>query len=85
MENMSYEAQTALVSLMAAMAVGGTVSIFGARPVVDFAKTALSFTMRRRMVVGLGLSTLTGIATYGASLLSSENTETAGLLAGSFS
>ena len=69
MEALPYEAQTALVSALTALAVGGSVSIFGAPAVVGMARTAFGFVMRRRLVTAAGISALTGAAALGLQFL----------------
>lgn len=69
MEALPYEAQTALVSALTALAVGGSVSIFGAPAVAGMARTAFGFVMRRRLVTAAGVSALSGAAALGLQFL----------------
>ncbi|MDG1418167.1 MAG: hypothetical protein P8J78_00735 [Maricaulis sp.] len=69
MEALPYEAQTALVSALTALAVGGSVSLFGAPAVAGMARTAFGFVMRRRLVTAAGISAITGAGAVGLQFL----------------
>lgn len=64
MDALPYEAQTALVSLVAALLIGGSVSVFGFANVAGAARFAIQFAMRRRIVTGVGLSALAGLGAF---------------------
>jgi hypothetical protein len=82
MEALPYEAQTALVSLMTAMIVGGLVSVMGAPAVVGLATKAAGFAMRRSMVTSLGLTALAGGSASLANFLSTGDANPIGPFVG---
>lgn len=73
MDALSYEAQTALVSFLAALGVGGLVTLLGARFVADAARQALVFAVRRRMMLSAGATAITCLGALGLHLNGGES------------
>jgi hypothetical protein len=83
MEALPYEAQTALVSFLSALLIGGSVSLFGASTVAGVVRTAFQFAMRRKIVTSLGVSSAAALGTMIASRLGfGIDAESAGMVIG---
>lgn len=80
MNALPYEAQTALISFLAALLVGGSVSLIGAWNVVGLARLAVAAAIRHRMVTMIGFSALSGLGALGAGMFMAPEAESAGFL-----
>lgn len=80
MDTLPYEAQTALVSFIAAMLIGGSVSLLGTSTVAMVARLAAEFAIRRRFSMALGLGALGGTGAWFSGMFSGAASQLASLL-----
>lgn len=80
MNTLPYEAQTALVSFIAALLVGGSVSLLGTSTLATVARLSLEFAIRRRFAMALGLGALGGTGAWFSGLFSGAASQLATLL-----
>ena len=84
MNTLPYEAQTALVSLIAALLIGGPVSLLGAGNTLGLARLAVEFAVRRRMMTMAGVSALSSLGAYAAGLFNPAEVQAAGFFGAFF-
>ncbi len=80
MDQLPYEAQTALVSALAATLIGGSVSLLGTSTVATAARLAAEFAVRRRFMMALGLGAAGGTGAWFSGLLGGTASQVAMLL-----
>ncbi len=81
MDTLPYEAQTALVSFITALLIGGTVSLFGAPLVFSAVRHAAGFAIRHRLAMALGAGALgAGGAAWWSGLLNGPASQALALL-----
>lgn len=84
MNTLPYEAQTALVSLIAALLIGGPVSLLGAGNALGLARMAVAVAVRHRMATMFGVSALSSLGAYATGLFNPADVQAAGFLGGLF-
>jgi|GEM_PF-2561130 len=79
MDTLPYEAQTALVSFIAALLIGGAVSLFGFPLIATLARHGIGFALRHRMAMALGASALGAGGAWWSGLLEGPASQVAAL------
>ena len=80
MDQLPYEAQTAIVSAITATLVGGTVALIGTSTVAMVTRLAFEFAIRRRMAMMIGLGAMGGAGAWMSGLFQSAGSQVAMLL-----
>lgn len=82
METLPHEAQLALTSFLAALAVGGPVAVMGTDKAVSLAGLVARFVIRRRLLTSLGIGLVGGAGMIGSGLMGQGGARVAGLVSG---
>lgn len=80
MDTLPYEAQTALVSFIAALLIGGMVSVLGFPMVAGLTRHAIGFAIRHRLAMMLGVSAMGAGGAWWSGLLDNPAAQAMALL-----
>ena len=84
MNTLPYEAQTALVSFITALLIGGSVSLLGAGNALGLARIAVAAALRHRMATMFGVSALSSLGAFASGLFDTDGMQAAGLFGSLF-